>query len=194
MSDFENIEDNELNEWQTLKNHEDYEININYPYQIRKKTNKRIVKESINGHGYIQINLNKKVYEKHRLIAIQFISNPDNLPQVDHKNRIKTDNRIENLRFVNSSQNQLNKAKYKNNHPDYLDSLKPEAIEVKNYGNHYFEGLYFQDNKFYQFNGNQYRELTISKKENGFEYVRPRDINGKRRNVYYNKFKRDYNN
>jgi len=44
----------------------------------------------------------------HRIIASSFIPNPDNLPQIDHINRIRTDNRIENLRWVSASKNQWN--------------------------------------------------------------------------------------
>ena len=54
---------------------------------------------------YYQIRIDKKLFLLHRLIAIQFIPNPLNLPQVNHKNGIKWDNRIENLEWVTASQN-----------------------------------------------------------------------------------------
>lgn len=45
----------------------------------------------------------------HRLVGLAFIPNPDNLPQIDHINQNKLDNRVENLRWVSRSQNHLNK-------------------------------------------------------------------------------------
>ena len=70
--------------------------------------------------GYLQITLynngkNKKTIKIHRLVALHYISNPNNLPQVDHINRIRTDNRIENLRWVSVSENNINKDVYKKN-------------------------------------------------------------------------------
>lgn len=55
-------------------------------------------------NGYLRVSLsNDKVKHKkmsiHRLVAEAFIPNPDNLPQVDHKNEIKTDNHASNLRW-----------------------------------------------------------------------------------------------
>lgn len=44
----------------------------------------------------------------HRLVAQAFVDNPDNHDTVDHINRIRTDNRSENLRWVTVSDNNLN--------------------------------------------------------------------------------------
>lgn len=45
----------------------------------------------------------------HRIIATCFIPNPENKPFIDHKNRIRNDNRVENLRWVTSQENANNK-------------------------------------------------------------------------------------
>jgi len=58
--------------------------------------------------GYLTIMYNKHVYKIHRLVAELFISNPDNKPQVDHINTIRSDNRMENLRWCTSKENQNN--------------------------------------------------------------------------------------
>jgi len=76
----------------------------------------KILKQSLT-HGYCQVRLCnqegisfKKV---HRLIALHFIPNPEALPEVDHINRVRSDNRIDNLRWVSSQQNSFNKNKTK---------------------------------------------------------------------------------
>jgi hypothetical protein len=60
-------------------------------------------------HGYFKISIQTKGFRKfvgvHRLVAKAFIPNPENLPFVNHKNGVKTDNRLENLEWCTASYN-----------------------------------------------------------------------------------------
>ncbi|WP_295163655.1 HNH endonuclease signature motif containing protein, partial [uncultured Brachyspira sp.] len=100
---------------------------VEYPNVIRNKTNRKILKETINAYGYVVVSLNSYPYKKHRLIAMQFIPNPNNFSQVDHINHIKTDNRIENLRWCNNSINNRNRLSYNGVEAQYVDEL-PENV------------------------------------------------------------------
>lgn len=69
----------------------------------------RIMKASKNKYGYFRICLCKdgkhKYYSIHRLVAIAFIPNPNNLPQVNHKDECKTNNRVDNLEWCSVKYN-----------------------------------------------------------------------------------------
>lgn len=70
---------------------------------------------------YAQDGINKK-YNFHRLIATLHIPNPKNLPQVDHINRDRGDNRVSNLRWVSLSEQARNKKKFVTN-PKHLKAV-----------------------------------------------------------------------
>tara|TARA_R110000824_G_scaffold369040_1_gene558439 strand:+ start:40 stop:519 length:480 start_codon:yes stop_codon:yes gene_type:complete len=63
--------------------------------------------------GYNQVGLSNNNFVKmmaiHRLVAIHYIPNPENKPEVDHINHIRHDNRIENLRWATCPENCDNK-------------------------------------------------------------------------------------
>lgn len=81
--------------------------------RIWSKFYEKYLDGNIGTQGYLQIWLTckdgkKRYFMKHRVIAYYLIPNPQNKPQVDHINTIKTDNRVENLRWVDQSENNKN--------------------------------------------------------------------------------------
>lgn len=64
-----------------------------------------ILKPSINKRGYYILKLSKKTYKVHRLIALTFHLNPENKPQVNHKDLNQLNNRSDNLEWVTAKEN-----------------------------------------------------------------------------------------
>lgn len=69
----------------------------------------KILKQKRNSKGYLSVALRKdnKIYYRktHRLVGEAFVSNINNLPEIDHINTIRDDNRAENLRWVTHKEN-----------------------------------------------------------------------------------------
>ena len=66
----------------------------------------KILKLSISEKGYLRAVLPIGTFRVHRLVAEAFIPNPNNLPQINHLNGVKTDNRVINLEWSSNSSNQ----------------------------------------------------------------------------------------
>ena len=69
----------------------------------------KILKGTILPNGYVRVHINYNGEHKyllvHRLVAEAFIPNPNNLPQINHKSEVKTENFVENLEWCDAKYN-----------------------------------------------------------------------------------------
>lgn len=89
--------------------------------EIRHIKNKKIRKYTLGQSGYFSLTIrndnqhnsrSSSSVKVHKLISLTFIGTKPNGYQVDHINRIRTDNRVENLRVVSREENLLNRGRY----------------------------------------------------------------------------------
>lgn len=90
-----------------IENYENYEIRPNGEV-INTKTG-RVLKPAKNNKGYLMVGLFKNGKQKyfliHRLVAQAFIPNPENLPEVNHKDENPSNCRVENLEWCTHEYN-----------------------------------------------------------------------------------------
>lgn len=140
------------------------------------KTNGKIMKPYKNTKGYLQIDLqldgrkreNRVHLSVHRLVAIAFIPNPDNLPQVNHKDEDKTNNCVDNLEWCTNDYN----AHYGTHIERVAEKIRVPIYSVDKQGN------------IEHFPGVREADRIVSGKEYGISAPISMCLNGKRKTAY----------
>ena len=189
-------EEGQTIEFVPLLNFEDnYEILNDYPFIIRKKSNHRVLKTTINkSYGYVQVHLNNITYQFHRIIGLQFLPNPDpiNNDIIDHINRNKTDNHLSNLRWTSQSENIRNRSSSKGVNYEFIDDIPDDSMIVDFYDTR-TEHRVFDENRYYywfdetnnedifyaKITDDVYKVLHHNQNKSGNEFVSMRDINNR---------------
>ena len=117
--------------WRTIKGYESqYQVSDQGRVKSLKFGKERILKPLRNTFGYLFVflckNGEKKEYKVHRLVAKTFIPNPDNLPQVNHKDEDKDNNSVQNLEWCDS--------KYNNNYGTRNEKLSKSVLQYTKSG------------------------------------------------------------
>lgn len=96
-----------MERWKKIDGYDNYSVSD--MGRVRNDRTGRILKPGNLKQGYTQVHLSKngKITNHliHRLVALTFIPNPDNLPQVNHINEDKTDNHVNNLEWCTQQYN-----------------------------------------------------------------------------------------
>ena len=190
-SEIESIEE----KWVECVVDRNYEISSKYPHEIRRKGTTRNIKLTLKPNGYLQCALNGKKLYHHRIVALQFIPNPDNKQEVDHINRIRNDNRISNLRWVSHYENNQNKGSMNGKSFVFTEEIDKDCIKIEKYGNRELEGYYYDFNQdiFYkEVETNKYRLLNVCNCKDGYRIIRMFDKNHVGFNFYVKKFLSDH--
>ena len=93
----------------------DSKYSISDDGQVMNTKTNYILKPELHSKGYLRVTINKKHVFIHRLLAIAFIPNPYNKPQVNHIDNIKIHNNVSNLEWVTNSENQAHAYQITNN-------------------------------------------------------------------------------
>jgi hypothetical protein len=121
----------------------------------------RLRKTDKNRGGYIQIDIDNTKYRVHRLVAETFIPNTLNKMFVNHLNKNRSDNRVENLEWTTKSENELHK--HKGRKRGVVKRGKKFIAQLKYKGKQNYIGTYDNIEDAYKAYYTKYETLTGEK-------------------------------
>ena len=121
--------------WKPIKGYEGlYEVsNFGNVRSLKRNTTEgKVLKQGWHTRGYSNVSLSKgnnhKTRSIHRLVAETFIPNPNNLPEVNHKDGNKKNNCVENLEWVTRIENVLHSMETGLKKPIFNNPLRSKAV------------------------------------------------------------------
>jgi len=151
--------------------------------------------------GYVSVTLygneGAKTYKVHQLVMLHFGPPcPDDCTEIDHINRLRDDNRIENLRWVSRSTNNKNRTSYNGRKVEYVPKLPVDAVPIEHYRNHSFNDLFYSPStdEVYYYTGGDYRILVKQENQTNCVYVHAKDSVEIQRSIVIRKLRRQLDN
>ncbi|CAL6050167.1 HNH_endonuclease [Hexamita inflata] len=126
------------------------------------------LKLRVSNCGYFMINLKNELgwssFAVHSLVANAFLGLKPTGFQVDHIDRNRQNNCLENLRYVSASDNQKNRTIYNGHSAEYFEQLPTNCVPFVKYNQHIFENYFIDQNtkQIYSFANNQYRKVILT--------------------------------
>ena len=182
------VEEDVEEEWRDVVGFPGYHVS-NYGSVFDKDAKRILTANPCKRDGYCYVGLRRdgrrrRTRPVHQLVAEAFVENinPGVYTQVDHVNRIRSDNRARNVRWVDAFGNQYNRADRFHN---TADRPGPESVQVRQYGRHIFDRLYYDGRGiFFMYIDEHMGFREIVPKSQGNSYViRCMDVSGVRRNM-----------
>ena len=140
---------NNIEHFLNISGYDNYQVS-NFG-RIRNCTTGKILKPSDDCRGYLKVNLYKdgkrKTHKIHILVANEFIEKPDSKTCIDHIDRNRLNNLVENLRYVSLSENSRNRSMASNNTSKFkgvsYDTHKKKYRAMIQYEGHRYSLGYF---------------------------------------------------
>ena len=185
--------------WEDLKACYGWKIYKKFPYYIRKAHHTQFLMMTIRDK-YPLVEINCQMMRLHRLIAEQWIPNPEHLPVVDHIDGDTYNYHISNLRWVTENENYMNIHVIKGKKLDLLNDIPDSCRPLDIFKNERIDNLYIDlegNHNAYRFNGILFKKLNkqTTKKGELIDFELPKRIDptnpnkklhGKKLRIYIN--------